>query len=1019
MIDKGSEWNIWDLHVHTPASIFHRYGNNDDVWENYISDLEKLPKEFKVIGVNDYFFIDGYERLLKEQNDNNRLQNLLLIPVLEFRIEKFAGVDFKNLKRINFHVLFSPDLSIETIKSQFLNTLEQSYTLESGGNPWTRAITKISVGELGKKIKEGVPAEQLQNYGSDLIEGFNNLNLKESQIFESLNKDCFKDNYIIAIGKTEWDELKWTDSSIAQKKSIINNANIVFTASASVDNYNKAKEKLKDQNVNDFLFDCSDAHSFSHDTTEKDRIGNCINWLKSDLSFSGLKQVLIEKDDRLFVGSKPLIHDRTINNRTKYIDSIMINQINGYNEKTQGTWFKDVEIPLNHELVAIIGNKGNGKSALADIIGLCGDYKGSHDDFSFLNKKRFGENNGRISSNFEAKLNWLSGNSDSKNLNDKVLDSANEKVKYLPQGYFERLTNNHESIDDFNKEIEEVVFTHLEDTERLGKTTFEELISFKTSVSEEEIQVIKNKLQTINRSLFEKEKKLNPEYKKSIEEFISQKKNELNALIEPVEVLNPNNDPKHAEENAKTNSELEKLNDKIETETKRLISITESKSDLLLEINTLKQVKQRIENKVKDVESFKSEINQELSVYKDLNIDVLIDVNSNLEGISNLISLKNTEYLNYKILLGEEKSENPLFKSIPKIIIELKTEQSKIQNQLGEIDKIYQKYVLDKKHWEENKNKIIGSSLINGSLEFYKAELKYLNDTLKNEIDIEKTLRLTLTKEIFQLKENVLEIYKNVKEKIDNIIEENKKLLSAYPIKVEASFSSKSNFQKKFLDFISLNKTGTFYGKENAEIQLKKILEENKLDTFEDVSKLLESLTNSLFVDLRDDNKTQTNIENQVNEVNELYNYLFSLEFIDYNYELRQGTKNLDQLSPGEKGALLLIFYLLLDNNDIPLIIDQPEDNLDNHSVANILVPFIKKAKSKRQIILVTHNPNLAVVADAEQIIFTELDKENNYRFSFKAGAIENKEINNCIVKVLEGAMPAFNKRKLKYYDNH
>ena len=83
-----------------------------------------------------------------------------------------------------------------------------------------------------------------------------------------------------------------------------------------------------------------------------------------------------------------------------------------------------------------------------------------------------------------------------------------------------------------SKEIEEVVFTHLEDTERLGKTTFEELISFKTSVSEEEIQVIKNKLQTINRSLFEKEKKLNPEYKKSIEEFISQKKNELNALIE-------------------------------------------------------------------------------------------------------------------------------------------------------------------------------------------------------------------------------------------------------------------------------------------------------------------------------------------------------------------------------------------------------------------------------------------------------------------------------------------------------
>ena len=277
---------------------------------------------------------------------------------------------------------------------------------------------------------------------------------------------------------------------------------------------------------------------------------------------------------------------------------------------------------------------------------------------------------------------------------------------------------------------------------------------------------------------------------------------------------------------------------------------------------------------------------------------------------------------------------------------------------------------------------------------------------------------MELTKEIFGLKESVLAIYKNVKEKIDNIITDNKSLLSSYPIQVEASFVLKSNFQKKFLDFVSLNKIGTFYGKENADIQLKKILEESNLDRFDDVSKLLESITNALFIDLRDDNNNPTNIENQVNDVVDLYDYLFSLEFVDYNYELRQGSKSLNQLSPGEKGALLLIFYLLLDNNDIPLIIDQPEDNLDNHSVANILVPFIKKAKSKRQIILVTHNPNLAVVADAEQIIFTELDKENNYRFSFKAGAIENPIINDCIVKVLEGAMPAFNKRKLKYYEN-
>ncbi len=66
---------------------------------------------------------------------------------------------------------------------------------------------------------------------------------------------------------------------------------------------------------------------------------------------------------------------------------------------------------------------------------------------------------------------------------------------------------------------------------------------------------------------------------------------------------------------------------------------------------------------------------------------------------------------------------------------------------------------------------------------------------------------------------------------------------------------------------------------------------------------------------------------------------------------------------------------------------------------------------------MVTHNPNLAVVADAEQIIHVDIDKENNHKFSTISGSIENKEVNQKIVKVLEGTMPAFNNRKRKYFE--
>ena len=131
-----------------------------------------------------------------------------------------------------------------------------------------------------------------------------------------------------------------------------------------------------------------------------------------------------------------------------------------------------------------------------------------------------------------------------------------------------------------------------------------------------------------------------------------------------------------------------------------------------------------------------------------------------------------------------------------------------------------------------------------------------------------------------------------------------------------------------------------------------------------------------------------------------------------------QGNKDLSILSPGEKGALLLVFYLLLDMDNSPLILDQPEDNLDNDSVANILVDFIKYAKKKRQIIIVTHNPNLAVVADAEQVIYVSIDKKDGCNFVVESGSIENPIINKHIVDVLEGAMPAFRKRDNKYIDN-
>jgi len=79
------------------------------------------------------------------------------------------------------------------------------------------------------------------------------------------------------------------------------------------------------------------------------------------------------------------------------------------------------------------------------------------------------------------------------------------------------------------------------------------------------------------------------------------------------------------------------------------------------------------------------------------------------------------------------------------------------------------------------------------------------------------------------------------------------------------------------------------------------------------------------------------------------------------------------------------------------------------------LVNCIKDAKERRQIIIVTHNPNLAVVCDAEQVICCSIDKVQGNRIKYESGSIENPTINQRIVDILEGTKPAFDNRKLKY----
>ena len=149
----------------------------------------------------------------------------------------------------------------------------------------------------------------------------------------------------------------------------------------------------------------------------------------------------------------------------------------------------------------------------------------------------------------------------------------------------------------------------------------------------------------------------------------------------------------------------------------------------------------------------------------------------------------------------------------------------------------------------------------------------------------------------------------------------------------------------------------------------------------------------------------------------DLMNSIFLFD-INFKYNLNYDGKDFDNLSGGQKGTALTLVILMFDKkyNDKILIIDQPEDQLDNNTVNTILVPAFKFAKKKRQIFLITHNANLVINADAEQIIVAKDEKEDKkVILKYKAGSLEDEDIKSDICKILEGGEEAFEKRRLKY----
>ena len=135
-------------------------------------------------------------------------------------------------------------------------------------------------------------------------------------------------------------------------------------------------------------------------------------------------------------------------------------------------------------------------------------------------------------------------------------------------------------------------------------------------------------------------------------------------------------------------------------------------------------------------------------------------------------------------------------------------------------------------------------------------------------------------------------------------------------------------------------------------------------------------------------------------------------KFLRVEPVISYGGRPLDRLSVGQKGTVYLCLKLATQAFTQPLIFDQPEDDLDNEFIIEELVDIFRGIKQFRQVILVSHNANLVVNADADQVIVAQNDS-GVLRYS--SGSLEDPAINRAVRRILEGGDAAFLKRELRY----
>lgn len=462
MLNRGSEWRRWEPHIHAPGTVLNNQFAGSSAWTNYLTGLETTRPKIEAIAVTDYYVTDAYEEVIK-QHITGRIPDVKLIfPNIEVRLDVAARSGF-----VNLHLLVSPEDPDHLAEVRRILT-----RLQFGAHGDTFNCTREELIRLGRRADPSKTADR-----AALAHGATQFKVNFAQLRQVFSEsDWAKKNILIAVAGGTGDGTsslrQAADATLRQE--IEKFSHIIFSSSPAQREFWIGQRTLTVDQLRARYNGCklclhgSDAHD--HLTTGQP-VDDRFAWIKGALTFDALRQACIDPAGRSYVGAEP---------PRQAMPSQVISQV----DITQAHWALTPNIPLNPGLVAIVGARGSGKTALTDVIAAgCDAIAPSTWDGEDNIGPSFLARAADLIRDANVKLTWGGGNTITRALDghDANSEIAYPRAQYLSQQFVEELCSSKGASEGLIREFERVIFEAQPEDQLEGATNFAELLESQTS----------------------------------------------------------------------------------------------------------------------------------------------------------------------------------------------------------------------------------------------------------------------------------------------------------------------------------------------------------------------------------------------------------------------------------------------------------------------------------------------------------------------------------------------------------